>query len=87
MVDLQGPLNLTYKRVNDIPLLLDIYPPAGFPKEPHDAEPGQPLRYAAVVYFHGGGLIVGDRKSWFPSWLYSKYGWKSLLPWLACGDI
>lgn len=24
----------------------------------------------AIVYFHGGGMTVGNRKSWFPSWMH-----------------
>lgn len=23
-----------------------------------------------ILYFHGGGLTVGNRKSWFPRWIY-----------------
>jgi len=73
------PVTLVYKTVSaltptsdggpsEIPLRLDVYLP-----DPHlnrtptfgDDGAGVP----AVVYFHGGGLLVGDRKSWFPEWL------------------
>jgi len=76
------PVALVYKVVaalnptseggpSEIPLRLDVYPPA-----PHstrtstsrDAGVGVPV----VVYFHGGGLLVGDRKSWFPEWLHGE---------------
>ncbi|KAI5836279.1 alpha/beta-hydrolase [Schizophyllum commune Tattone D] len=26
----------------------------------------------AAVYYHGGGLTVGDRSSWFPTWLHAR---------------
>ncbi|KAI0755059.1 alpha/beta-hydrolase [Daedaleopsis nitida] len=26
----------------------------------------------AIVYFHGGSLTVGNRRSWFPSWLHQR---------------
>ncbi|ESK95172.1 hypothetical protein Moror_13807 [Moniliophthora roreri MCA 2997] len=41
---------------------LDIYPPT---------LSTQPFR-SAVVYFHGGGLTVGTRESWFPVWLLNR---------------
>ncbi|KAJ6611411.1 Alpha/Beta hydrolase protein [Mycena sp. CBHHK59/15] len=29
-------------------------------------------RFPAIVYFHGGGLTVGNRRSWFPTWLKDR---------------
>ena len=53
------PITLVYKRVADLDLALDVYPPTTTGATTHPA----------LVYFHGGGLTVGDRKSWFPTWL------------------
>ncbi|KIK69762.1 hypothetical protein GYMLUDRAFT_151343 [Collybiopsis luxurians FD-317 M1] len=30
------------------------------------------LTLGCLVYFHGGGLTVGNRKSWFPKWLQQR---------------
>lgn len=58
-----------YKRVrtsrSSIDIGLDVYPPAFLPSNSDIIIPKVP----AVVYFHGGGLSVGNRRSWFPSWL------------------
>lgn len=58
-------LTFTYKSVHDHPIKVDIYPPTL--GSGHRTIPKVP----AVLYFHGGGLAVGDRASWFPSWLQS----------------
>ncbi|KAF9783255.1 Alpha/Beta hydrolase protein [Thelephora terrestris] len=70
------PITLVYKTIStsdpgspegskpDIALHLDFYPPTS----PADGDAGVP----AIVYFHGGGLVVGDRKSWFPGWLLKR---------------
>ena len=73
------PVTLVYKTVaalnptleggtSEIPLHLDVYPP-----DPHSNRTSTSgddgVGVPAVVYFHGGGLLVGDRKSWFPEWL------------------
>ncbi|KAI0333674.1 alpha/beta-hydrolase [Cubamyces sp. BRFM 1775] len=55
---------LAYKNTNGLTIYLDIYPP------PSDGTRTAPL--PGVVYFHGGALTVGNRKSWFPSWLHSR---------------
>ncbi|KAI1793370.1 alpha/beta-hydrolase [Ganoderma leucocontextum] len=63
------PLSLVYKRVADHPINVDIYPPA--PSNPHSQDPlASPPRLPAVVYFHGGALTAGNRRSWFPAWLH-----------------
>lgn len=59
-------LTFTYKEVDGIRILLDVYLP-----------PDDVVQHAkhcpAVVYFHGGGLTVGNRRSWFPTWLKSQF--------------
>jgi len=56
---------------SEIPLHLDLYLPdsrsIGIPTSEDDG-----IEIPVVVYFHGGGLVVGDRKSWFPGWLQSE---------------
>ena len=77
------PVTLVYKTVPtsspgpeggspEVPLRLDVYLPDSRPNNilaPGNDSAGLP----AVVYFHGGGLLVGNRKSWFPEWLHGKY--------------
>lgn len=58
-------ITIVYKQVYDIPLLLDLY----LPKAEIDSTTTTVKPVPAVIYFHGGGLTVGNRKSWFPSWL------------------
>ncbi|KAI8971171.1 alpha/beta-hydrolase [Trametes punicea] len=57
-------LTLTYKTVDGLAIYVDLYPP-------RDA-PGAPTELPSVVYFHGGGLAVGNRQSWFPFWLHRR---------------
>jgi acetyl esterase/lipase len=54
------PITVVYKRIDDLDLHLDLYPPTSWLDQPRPA----------LVYFHGGGLTVGDRTSWFPQWLH-----------------
>ena len=56
-------LTFTYKVVEYHPILFDIYHPR-LSSGSHEM-----ITVSAVVYFHGGGLTVGNRKSWFPLWL------------------
>jgi len=60
-----GPLTFTYKEVDGINILLDVYLPPDVTQ--------QAKHRPAVVYFHGGGLTVGNRRSWFPTWLQSQF--------------
>ncbi|KDQ25694.1 hypothetical protein PLEOSDRAFT_1045533 [Pleurotus ostreatus PC15] len=50
-------------------MLLDLYLP-----EVHLSPEAQTRlpQIPAVIYFHGGGMTVGDRKSWFPLWLQQR---------------
>jgi acetyl esterase/lipase len=61
-------LKITYKLVDNVALHIDVYPPSPPPVEHDKTTEGIPV----VVYFHGGGMTAGDRKSWFPTWLYRK---------------
>ncbi|KAJ7079722.1 Alpha/Beta hydrolase protein [Mycena belliarum] len=58
-------LDVCYKTVDQVPIYFNVYPPALKPQSPHP-------RLPAVVYFHGGGLTVGNRTSWFPNWLKDR---------------
>ncbi|KAJ3988041.1 Alpha/Beta hydrolase protein [Lentinula detonsa] len=51
-----------------IPVLLDIY----LPPVVSNVATGDSLTLGALVYFHGGGLTVGNRMSWFPTWLQKR---------------
>ncbi|KAG2049087.1 alpha/beta-hydrolase [Suillus hirtellus] len=65
-----SPLTFIYKEVDGIRVLLDVYlPPDGV-----DQQFGQQViqYHPVVVYFHGGGLTVGNKRSWFPTWLKSR---------------
>ncbi|KAF9262859.1 alpha/beta-hydrolase [Marasmius fiardii PR-910] len=55
------PLTLVYKTCDSGPINLDVHYPTGISSSG-----------GAVVYFHGGGLTVGNRKSWFPTWLRKR---------------
>lgn len=56
-----------YKYVDGLPVHIDVYPPP----QAAPSEIVAPL--PAVIYFHGGALTVGNRRSWFPTWLHSEY--------------
>lgn len=55
------PQTLTYSFVDDLEIKLDLYVPS-------DAQGALP----AIVYFHGGGLTIGNRdiKEVHSTWLY-----------------
>ena len=72
-----NPVTLVYKTVPaskpnsesgplEIPLHLDVYLPDS---HLNGTIGDEGAGVSAIVYFHGGGLLVGDRKSWFPEWL------------------
>ncbi|KAJ7851647.1 Alpha/Beta hydrolase protein [Mycena olivaceomarginata] len=58
-------LDVCYKQIGQIPVHLNVYSPKLEPQSPYP-------RLPAVVYFHGGGLTVGNRTSWFPTWLKAR---------------
>ncbi|KAI0299639.1 alpha/beta-hydrolase [Multifurca ochricompacta] len=55
------PTTIAYKQVGELTLYIDVYPP------PTGTTSYRPV--PAVVFFHGGGMTVGDRSSWLPIWL------------------
>ncbi|KAF8651940.1 hypothetical protein AX16_004583 [Volvariella volvacea WC 439] len=62
-----GTFTIRYNRVDDVDLLLDLYLPPPTPESD-----GRLRKPPAVVFFRGGGLAVGNRKSWFPTWLQRR---------------
>ncbi|KAG1791828.1 Alpha/Beta hydrolase protein [Suillus plorans] len=68
--NVNSPLTFSYKEVDGIRVLLDVYLP---PDDVDQQFSQQVIQYRpAVVYFHGGGLTVGNKRSWFPTWLKSR---------------
>ena len=65
---------LSYKHLpNDKEILLDFYPPESPWSTGIKTIP-------AIVFFHAGGLIMGNRRYFFPAWLQSMlYIYLSLL--------
>ena len=59
-------LTFAYREVHGLSLLLDVYPPVVDVTTKNRKCP-------SVVYFHGGGLTVGNKQSWFPHWLHRAY--------------
>jgi hypothetical protein len=54
----------------NLDLKFDLYLPASaFEDVGSGDEVSRIVSLGAVVFFHGGGLTVGNRKSWFPNWL------------------
>ncbi|KAK0504296.1 Alpha/Beta hydrolase protein [Armillaria luteobubalina] len=68
---------IVYKMIGDLKLHFDLYHPR------LEAHP-QSTKVPAVVYFHGGGLTVGNRKSWFPYWLCKRLNAAGIA--LVCAD-
>ncbi|KAI5119047.1 hypothetical protein M0805_005913 [Coniferiporia weirii] len=57
------PLTFPYKAVDSQQSYIDVFLPT-------DRTSGKHLR--TILYFHGGGLTVGSRKSWFPQWIHDR---------------
>ncbi|KAG1849890.1 Alpha/Beta hydrolase protein [Suillus subalutaceus] len=75
--NVDGPLTFTYKEVDGISVLLDVYLP---PDDVDQQFTGQAIQYhPAVVYFHGGGLTIGNRRSWFPTWLKNRLSARGII--------
>ncbi|KIL66736.1 hypothetical protein M378DRAFT_347471 [Amanita muscaria Koide BX008] len=56
--------SLTYKRLeNGAPMGFFLYPPSFENRR---------TKVPTIVYFHGGGLTVGNKHSWHPSWLQQR---------------
>ena len=84
------PVTLVYKTIyapnsgsegdtSAVLLHLDVYLPT-FHSSGTSASGRDDTEIPAVVYFHGGGLLVGNRRSWFPDWLHGKHCAPSLDP-------
>lgn len=83
------PITLVYKTVPTshsgspdgaqpgIPIHVDVYLPNSHSNDAPTSG-GNDAGVPAVVYFHGGGLVVGDRKSWFPEWLRGEFCFQSV---------
>lgn len=56
-------LTFTYKQVGSLPIELDVYPPT--------SSGNQDAAVPVLIWFHAGGLTVGDRKTMIPNWLKS----------------
>ncbi|GJF00690.1 alpha/beta hydrolase [Phanerochaete sordida] len=69
----QSFLTFAYKTAECGPILLDVYAPSLKQAEDDTSSTRPPPTIApAVVFFHGGGLAVGDRTSWRPDWLKDR---------------
>ncbi|OAX32919.1 alpha/beta-hydrolase [Rhizopogon vinicolor AM-OR11-026] len=74
--NLNTPLTFTYKKVDGLHVLLDVY----LPPDNVSQRYAQDVKHCpAVVYFHGGGLTVGNRRSWFPTWLKSRLSARGII--------
>lgn len=60
------PLTLVYSRVGDLDIHIDLY----LPRSPPEQE--VPL-IPAVIFFHGGGMFRGNRKSILPEFKGRNY--------------
>ncbi|EPQ50964.1 alpha/beta-hydrolase [Gloeophyllum trabeum ATCC 11539] len=65
-------LTLPYKVSGGKPILLDLYIPAHTTSTESDIDAKGSAGLPSVVYFHGGGLTVGNKTSWFPHWLQTR---------------
>jgi acetyl esterase/lipase len=72
------PFTFVYRAVQGLQVSLDVHLPPfrqrdstapGDTMDSHSSE--SPAIVPALLYFHGGGLTVGNRKSWFPHWMQS----------------
>ncbi|KAF5334288.1 hypothetical protein D9611_014147 [Ephemerocybe angulata] len=71
-------VSLPYKQVDGLEIYFDAYYPSFNLKDDEKvAESGvegsDTRHLPAVVFFHGGGLTVGDRESWFPQWMHKRF--------------
>ncbi|KAI0702281.1 alpha/beta-hydrolase [Cytidiella melzeri] len=64
-------LSFTYKVVDKAAMQLDLYLPDVTTELGTDAA-SSPTLLPIVLNFHGGGLTVGNTRSWFPTWLKDR---------------
>ncbi|KLO14753.1 alpha/beta-hydrolase [Schizopora paradoxa] len=57
------PITLAYKSFSDKSCYIDVYLPTKVTSE---------SRIPILLYFHGGGMTVGNRRSWFPTWMLKR---------------
>ncbi|KAF8532102.1 alpha/beta-hydrolase [Gautieria morchelliformis] len=58
-------LTCPYKDTQGLKAELDLYLPPSSQEHPRRLLP-------SLVYFHGGGLTVGEKTSWFPFWIHDR---------------
>ena len=60
-----SPLEFAYQRVDETDYSLDVYLPTLTASSP----------LPALVYWHGGGLVMGNRSinTWSPKWLFGAW--------------
>ncbi|KAI6098223.1 Alpha/Beta hydrolase protein [Pisolithus sp. B1] len=56
-----------YKHIGGKPVVLEAYLPVS-----RDCGLQSPIRRPTIIYFHGGSLTVGNRRSWLPTWLQTR---------------
>ncbi|PFH51240.1 hypothetical protein AMATHDRAFT_59544 [Amanita thiersii Skay4041] len=60
--------SIPFKSLDDEkPVYLSLYPP-----KVGEANLVQHRKVPTIIYFHGGGLTVGNRDSWHPTWLQRR---------------
>lgn len=63
-------ITLPYRKTaNGDDVLIDVYPPPSITTASNTSDAS---KIPAFVYFHGGGIVVGNRKSFLPPWIMSK---------------
>ena len=60
---MQQKYTYIYKEIGDVQLKIDVRVPATHASD----------NLGGFIYFHGGGLTVGGRDSYFPLWLARMY--------------
>ena len=74
MSDIEGHLTVCYKETPEgLPIYFDIWPPIPEKSTTSERSSGTVPSVSVVLYFHGGGLTAGNRRSWFPLWLQSRF--------------
>src|SRR5689334_11366274 len=69
-------ITLPYRKtVKGDDVLIDVYPP---PYITSAADTSVAPKIAALVYFHVGGIVVGNRKSFLPPWIMSRFSLNSV---------
>ncbi|KIJ96839.1 hypothetical protein K443DRAFT_681987 [Laccaria amethystina LaAM-08-1] len=73
MPDIEGHLTVCYKKTPEgVPIYFDIWPPISEKSTTSERSSSTIPSVSVVLYFHGGGLTAGNRRSWFPLWLQRR---------------